>query len=48
MNGFVATGSPTGALLHPQCMVGTANEEAAAADLLEMAFEAQIGITNTQ
>ena len=45
MNGFVTASTPTGALVEERSMVLAADQEAAARlGLLEMAFQAQVGI----
>lgn len=44
MNSFVAASGPTGALLHAQGVVGAANEKLAAGHLLEVAFQAEVGV----
>ena len=48
MNGFVATSRPAGALLDAQGMVRTPNENLTAADLLEVAFQAEIRIAHRE
>src|SRR5579859_7907307 len=48
MDRLVATAGPAGALLEAQGVIGTTDEDAVAADLLEVAFEAQIGITHRE
>lgn len=45
---FVASGRPAGALLHAHSVIGTANEEPAATDLLHVAFEAEIRVALSQ
>ena len=42
----VAARRPAGALPHAQCVVGTPDEKLAVADLLEMAFQTEVGIAN--
>jgi hypothetical protein len=48
MDRGVAACRPTGALPHAQRVVGTPDEKLAVADLLEMAFETEVGIADTQ
>ena len=40
--------SPTGALLYPQGVVRTTDQQPATGDLLEVAFETQVGIAHGQ
>ena len=42
----MAARSPTGALLNAQSVIRTANEQAAGADLLEVAFQTEIGVAH--
>lgn len=48
MHGLVAAGRPTGALLDTQSVVRFAYENFASADLLEVAFQTQIGVALRQ
>lgn len=48
MNGLVTTGSPAGALAHTRCMVRAADQQPPALDLLEVAFQAEVGVTHRQ
>ena len=48
MDGFVATGGPTGALLNSQGVIGASDQELGAGDALEMAPQAEIGIADGQ
>ena len=48
MNGFVATSRPAGALLDAGGVIGTADQESAAGLLLEMTFQAKIGVADCQ
>ena len=45
---LVTTGRPASSLLHSECVVRTANEDLAPVQLLEMTFQAQVGIAHTQ
>src|SRR5690349_7086666 len=44
MNRFMAARSPTSALLNAQGVIRAANEQATGVDLLEMAFQTEIGV----
>jgi hypothetical protein len=48
MDRFVATPGPAGALLEAQGVVRSANEKLAAANLLEVAFQAEVRVANRQ
>ena len=48
MDRFVAARGPAGALLQAQGVVRSANENLAAADLLEVAPQAQVGVAHLQ
>ncbi len=48
MNGFMTAGRPATALLQADRMIGAADQNLAALDLLEMALEAERGITRGQ
>ncbi len=48
MHGFVATGGPAGALLNPQGVIGTTNQQSAAAHLLDVALHAQVRVADGQ
>ena len=46
MDRRVAARGPAGALLQLDCVVDAADEKLAVADLLEMAFQTEVGIAN--
>ena len=46
MDRGVAARGPAGALLHANCVIGTPDDRFAVADLLEMAFQTEVGIAN--
>jgi hypothetical protein len=46
MNRFMAARGPTGALLNPQSVIGAADKQATGVDLLEVAFQTEIGVTH--
>ena len=48
MNGLVTAGRPAGALLDTQSVVGAADEKLAPADLLEVAFQTEVGVAHGQ
>ena len=48
MHGFVAPGGPTRALLHPDRVIGTSDQNPPAPHLLEMAVEAQIVVSHRE
>jgi hypothetical protein len=48
MDRGVAARRPTGALPHAQRVVGTPDEKLAVADLLEMTFETEVCVTDSQ
>ena len=48
MNGFVAARRPARALLQASRVIGTPNKDGSALNLLEMAFQAQIGVAHGQ
>src|SRR5208282_3594968 len=48
MNGLVTAGRPASALLDAQGVIGAADENLPAADLLEVAFQAEVGVARRQ
>ena len=44
----MAARGPAGAHLHPQCMVGTSDDQIASGHLLEVALQAEIGVAHRQ
>ncbi len=48
MDRLVATGGPAGAFLHPEGVIGASDQQPAPADLLEVAFHAQVGVADGQ
>ena len=48
MNRLVATGRPASALLKAHSVIGPSDEQSPATDLLEVAFQAEVRVTNGQ
>lgn len=48
MHGFVTARIPACALLDARCMIRTANQDGAASDLLEMAFETEVCVSRDE
>jgi hypothetical protein len=48
MHSFVAARIPARALLDARCMIGTADQDGSASDLLEMAFETEVCVSRNK
>ena len=48
VDGFMAAGRPTGALLYSSGMIGPADQQATASDTLEMTFQAEVVVANSE